>query len=122
MYQYGIYIQQRERERERERDSTLIPGVSVYETLNPKNALFHFVKTYTYTTYTYTSTMQEHRKSMMPPICKNKELKVALRPVKTELVKVCWRMGWHRGTSSGPPPLLMKITTSARSILRTTDI
>ena len=52
---------------------------------------------------------------MMPTICKNKELKVALRPVKTELVKVCWRMGWHRGTSGGPLPLLLKITTSARS-------
>ena len=51
----------------------------------------------------------------MPTICENKEFEVALRPVKTELVKVCWRMGWHLGTSGGPLPLLLKITSNARS-------
>ena len=79
------------------------------------HALFLIVKTHNYTTYTCTSRMQQHRKSMMPTICKNKEFKVALRPVKTELVKVCWRMGWHLGTSGGPLPLLLKITSNARS-------
>ncbi len=58
--------------------------------------------------------MQEHRKSMMPTICKNKELKVALRPVKTELVKVFWRMGCHLGTSGDPLPLL-RITSNDHS-------
>ncbi len=52
---------------------------------------------------------------MIPTICKNKELKVALRPVKTELVKVCWRMGWYLDTRGGPLPLLLKITSNARS-------
>ena len=112
MYQYGIYIQQRERERERERETRHwyqeFPCTCIH-------ARFHIVKTYTYTTYTYTSRMQQHRKSMMPTICENKEFKVALRPVKTELVKVCWRMGWHLGTSGGPLPLLLKITSNARS-------
>jgi len=67
-------------------DLLFLSGVDLY-----MRSLPHCQKTYLYHVHIHINGRTHSlSRSVMPRICKNKELEVALRPVKAELLKVCW--------------------------------